>query len=587
LFGIADQFEFRAMATFGIEQLSESLRNAIGKERYSPQILSALKIAFAGHEGQLRDSDLPNGEKVPYIVHPVGVAMIASELWPLARLVERYDDVISAALAHDLLEDTSVTASQLERATSGHSVELVQTLTKPLLSGPLSSQQRLDLFIDRIAEAGPAASFIKICDMLHNVSRPKATPDALLRKLLSRAKTSYERLFDHPQFDPALRDEYNRRLLIAERSLPDGGTYSALRGQVATSLADAVNSCVKASTSKTLERHDIVGVLRDLSGADFVSISTLEEFGRTILARKDKSSDFQKLSRDVLAALGAGELVLTPSQKTALSETLDGVRRIVTASIELGSSEEGHLRIFVGLQQEGGMDWFTSNALAVLGSYLSDRLRQMSRNKRNDISSEISRLGLDLDAEEAVQFYASAGNLEALRKTLDNAAIVCEILSATIRFGALKKSGGMEVELFESRIKSPKSIVRKFGRRKLRKLADVEDVVGLRVVCRSPSHASSIAERIQKLVAHQNLFGTVGAEDSRLEIALRQIATSDSYRAIHLNFVVRPKFQDAWARASHSILYASGPRNNEKIKSELKKLADLAEEADKLLSKFD
>lgn len=65
---------------------------------YTPLTIKAMKLAYKAHEGQYDQSG------VPYIFHPVHVA-------------EQMDDEITTciALLHDVLEDTSVTASELEQ----------------------------------------------------------------------------------------------------------------------------------------------------------------------------------------------------------------------------------------------------------------------------------------------------------------------------------------------------------------------------------------------------------------------------------------------------------------------------------------
>lgn len=59
------------------------------------------------------------GSKIPYIYHPMEVALIVAQMT---------DDpeVIAAAYLHDVLEDTSVTPEELERTFGGRILSLVQ-----------------------------------------------------------------------------------------------------------------------------------------------------------------------------------------------------------------------------------------------------------------------------------------------------------------------------------------------------------------------------------------------------------------------------------------------------------------------------
>src|SRR3954463_9237191 len=77
----------------------------------------AYEVARDAHRDQVRRS----GD--PYIAHPVGVAMILSDL--------NLDDVtLAAALLHDAVEDTSVTLSDLQDAFPPDVATIVDGVTK-------------------------------------------------------------------------------------------------------------------------------------------------------------------------------------------------------------------------------------------------------------------------------------------------------------------------------------------------------------------------------------------------------------------------------------------------------------------------
>ena len=79
---------------------------------YTKMTISAMKIAYNAHLGQLDYND------VPYIFHPY-------------HLAEQMDDEISCtvALLHDVVEDTSITFADLEKKFPEQVVEIVQLLT--------------------------------------------------------------------------------------------------------------------------------------------------------------------------------------------------------------------------------------------------------------------------------------------------------------------------------------------------------------------------------------------------------------------------------------------------------------------------
>src|SRR5438132_10324459 len=77
----------------------------------------AYEVARDAHRDQVRRS----GD--PYIAHPVGVAMILSDL--------NLDDItLAAALLHDAVEDTSVTLADLEGEFPADVATIVDGVTK-------------------------------------------------------------------------------------------------------------------------------------------------------------------------------------------------------------------------------------------------------------------------------------------------------------------------------------------------------------------------------------------------------------------------------------------------------------------------
>ena len=73
----------------------------------------AIVFATEAHSGIFR-----KGGKTPYIVHPMEVAAIA------ARMTDDIE-VITAAVLHDVIEDTTTTAEQLEKMFGKRVAELV------------------------------------------------------------------------------------------------------------------------------------------------------------------------------------------------------------------------------------------------------------------------------------------------------------------------------------------------------------------------------------------------------------------------------------------------------------------------------
>lgn len=117
---------------------------------------AAIEIATRAHAGQVRKY---TGE--PYIVHPFGVA-------GLVRSVTDDEDMICAALLHDVVEDTPI-EHKLIYGLFGNRVGLmVEGLTD--ISVPEDGNRAMRKGIDRkhTAEQSPDTHTIKLADLIDN-----------------------------------------------------------------------------------------------------------------------------------------------------------------------------------------------------------------------------------------------------------------------------------------------------------------------------------------------------------------------------------------------------------------------------------
>lgn len=97
----------------------------------------------------------------PYIVHPIAVA-------ELVRSVPHTEEMVAAALLHDVVEDTPVTIGQISDVFGTEVAELVDWLTdvsKPS-DGNRRVRKRKDLM--HLAKAPPAAKTVKLADLIDN-----------------------------------------------------------------------------------------------------------------------------------------------------------------------------------------------------------------------------------------------------------------------------------------------------------------------------------------------------------------------------------------------------------------------------------
>jgi (p)ppGpp synthase/HD superfamily hydrolase len=97
----------------------------------------------------------------PYIVHPI-------EVMEIVRSVPHDDGMLAAALLHDVLEDTAVTADLLHAEFGEDVASLVLQVTD--VSRPEDGNRRVRKELDRrhIARASPRAKTVKLADLISN-----------------------------------------------------------------------------------------------------------------------------------------------------------------------------------------------------------------------------------------------------------------------------------------------------------------------------------------------------------------------------------------------------------------------------------
>ena len=128
---------------------------------YSPLVEKALRVAANAHRHQTRKaSDLP------YFQHPASVVLI------LARCGYDCDELLSAAVLHDTIEDTDCTLESLMGGFPEAVVRLVQECTerKTDESGvALPWRVRKKAHIDLMRAASTPGRAIVLADKLHNL----------------------------------------------------------------------------------------------------------------------------------------------------------------------------------------------------------------------------------------------------------------------------------------------------------------------------------------------------------------------------------------------------------------------------------
>lgn len=123
--------------------------------KFSPQIYKAINTAARLHDGQER-----KGDGLPYIIHPVSVALMLMEH-------TNDEDVMIAGILHDTIEDTDYTKEQMEEEFGSRVTEFVLEVTE--LPKAQSWQERKDAYLEHLSSASHEARLICAADKLHNL----------------------------------------------------------------------------------------------------------------------------------------------------------------------------------------------------------------------------------------------------------------------------------------------------------------------------------------------------------------------------------------------------------------------------------
>jgi (p)ppGpp synthase/HD superfamily hydrolase len=118
----------------------------------------ALIFATRAHDGQVRKYT-----GVPYIYHPIAVAEIV-------RGFPHTEEMIAAALLHDVVEDTPVTIEEIQKEFGDKVAELVGWLTDVSKPEDGNRKVRKQMDLEHIAKAPVDAKTVKLADLIDNTS---------------------------------------------------------------------------------------------------------------------------------------------------------------------------------------------------------------------------------------------------------------------------------------------------------------------------------------------------------------------------------------------------------------------------------
>lgn len=175
-------------------------------------IFRALSFAAQAHRQQRR-----KGTGDPYVNHLIEVADL------LVRLAEIEDvGILTAAILHDVVEDTSATAAEVELAFGARVRALVEALSD---DKSLAKEERKRLVVEHMRHAEVDVRLIKLADLCSNVA---SLPDMWDFERKSQYLLWSEQVVAAcAGTNSALEHEYRSRLDRARAKLADPGDHAS------------------------------------------------------------------------------------------------------------------------------------------------------------------------------------------------------------------------------------------------------------------------------------------------------------------------------------------------------------------------
>ncbi len=129
---------------------------------HTPQIKKAIQFAARKHHGHLRVSNMEG--PLPYVTHLFSVALLVAE-------DGAHDDVVTAALLHDTIEDTGTTREEIAGTFNEGVATLVESVseTKEKDGEKIEWREYKENYIARMEHMSADALLIAIADKVDNV----------------------------------------------------------------------------------------------------------------------------------------------------------------------------------------------------------------------------------------------------------------------------------------------------------------------------------------------------------------------------------------------------------------------------------
>jgi GTP pyrophosphokinase len=218
------------------------------------QLQSAYHFSEQAHEGQFRKS----GE--PYISHPLAVANILAQ-WHLDT------QALTAALLHDVMEDTAVTKTEISRTFGRPVAELVDGVSKlDKIEFESHAEAQAENFRKMLLAMARDVRviLIKLADRLHNMRTLEAVESEQRRRIARETLEIYapianrlglNRIYQELE-DLALKHLYpDRYRVLAKAVKAAGGNRREVVGKVLDAIRKKLKSAGVEALSQGREKH--------------------------------------------------------------------------------------------------------------------------------------------------------------------------------------------------------------------------------------------------------------------------------------------------------------------------------------------
>ena len=573
-----------------VSSARETLRKQLGTS-WTKQISAAFDFAAQAHSAQYR-SAVSGRPPVPYIVHPVSVAILCDEWYGEIGLDEESrEELIIAALLHDSVEDCSVSVADVANRFGTNTSKYVSGLTRPPIRSDESAHDRMVRFVEQIQRVGLAAIFIKMCDFVHNISGSEQSPLDVIQRALKKG------------------DQYYLPML----SQLNSSTFTSFVCDVVQQTRQKVQDR-EATSNKS--PSDPIGKLADmlLAGDAKFDVHDAPRLFEAMFPGSAALVVSLPCNNSPIAIAGAPELMVEKHTWNQIAQTARSSHGFAWLKRKwFGGAVVHDARYCVWMEPAvfGGDVLILGKIPAKsLGNgapppSLVMRCIMSSVHRQNivlwrDLSVEAMRLGMQVDINLAMELGVQRGQLELLRDWRDHCELACRTISAEVNRELLsrfdKPSLWHRIRT-EYRVKSPDSILKKMCNDKRFSWPDfssMRDIAGIRIICPTLVHVLELVEWFEGSSHPWRKTSPIQRFDLN--------PTSDGYRGVHISLAllgrggrgyevpceiqIRTLVQDVWATLSHKVAYKPITRAERELAENLKQLGCKLAECETTITKI-